>query len=721
MKLTSTLAVVFVLATRAFATGGEGDDPAARALAWLRSYANEREAPAAEQAMGNAADKRIATLEITAFLAAIIGDAATDAALADRLDAAVTRAVDGDLPTFGAFANWTDGFAALYLFERSLRDGKDRPAFARLARRIAEYQNDEGGWGHGASLGPSFYPSTLIATTNWSLLGLGLARRRGIAVDGECIDAGLDLVRHVQAANGSLPYGGLPYRRGFEAGRTSGTVLALAALGLGDTDAFRRAADYVLRNVASLPNGHASPAMHVLMGALACYVLGDEAWASYDRDVLARVRAAQKPDGSFNDVVDGSPDSFAIMAEAATNTAYVTAFYAAALAVTRSRLANELRRATPPVKSTSAADEPAAPAVALASATVAGARRVALADDAVVVLDAKRRLSILDRRTGVVRAKSTAALDDAVDPAAYELTVDGPDVFAWAPWWKSSGASDAMDIEQLLHPTQAEQRRPGAVVCYSIADATLRWSKEIAGNISSVRLRGDDVLVHCGRSGRVTVLDRKDGAARKPLAGPIGIVNGAIAPLDGGRLAIAGEAELAIVDAGGDEVWKDRCRALGGITPASWSRLLAAGDRLYAGRSDGTVVCRRAADGATQWKLDLGADVIALGLSESEPLAVLTGDGRAHGVSDGKLVWTRDVSRGLESTRPPEMRVTSAGIWLRAPAAKLLIRLDPKTGAVAARIPLAENAEWDARGDAVAIASDDRVQLFDGRAAPAPK
>src|SRR5262249_24591137 len=76
------------------------------------------------------------------------------------------------------YVNWHQGFAGLYAYERSLRDGKTHPSLDRIARGFIARQDSEGGWFHGIGEPPAeFYSSTLAATCNLALIALGAAKR----------------------------------------------------------------------------------------------------------------------------------------------------------------------------------------------------------------------------------------------------------------------------------------------------------------------------------------------------------------------------------------------------------------------------------------------------------------------------------------------------------------------------------------------------------------
>ena len=88
--------------------------------------------------------------------------------------------------------------------------------------------------------------------------------------------------------------------------------LALAALGRQDSEAFQQAARYVLRDTAAVPCGHASPSMHVLMGGLAFRLMGDDAWARWEAEVLGPIRSYQRENGTFDILVTGATSGISV-------------------------------------------------------------------------------------------------------------------------------------------------------------------------------------------------------------------------------------------------------------------------------------------------------------------------------------------------------------------------------------------------------------------------
>jgi hypothetical protein len=441
----------------------------------------------------------------------------------------------------GAFANWTDGIAALYCAERELRKRGGRDALEQIARGFEARQNSEGGWDHGATFGLSFYPSTLVATTNLSLIALGFAQRFGVTHDSDAIASGLALLGDVQGEGGGMPYGGRPYMKGVEAARTCGTVLALSSLGLGTDPRCTRAAGYVLRNIDAIPEGHASTAFHVFMGALACSALGPAASESFDERILARVRAAQREDGSFDSIVPGSPDDMAFMADADTNRAYITAFHAAALLARSSKIAAALQLSPPAVADQ---DKPASRPMLLPiwSIPMPRAGLVAFVGERVLALDDAghgRWLSAIDGE-----ATGTLGLALGTQPGELQCAADDSGVLVW----KAPSGSDApIFIGGGVSGSAQSDAHPTALAFVSVDAGGPHWSRMLDGRVLAAILAGQHVVVRT-IGGRIIVLARKDGTTVRELPALGVLPNVALCRGANDTLVMAAESRIACVE-----------------------------------------------------------------------------------------------------------------------------------------------------------------------------
>jgi outer membrane protein assembly factor BamB len=201
-------------------------------------------------------------------------------------------------------ANWTIGMISLYFAELHLR-GEDQSRYIKkLVRLIERSQNKEGGWGHGKvvmAVLPS-YPVTLVACTNWCAIGLGLFKKMGFSVKKRVIRRVIKLYEKLQSPEGGFPYGGLPYRTGYEAGRTTGGVIALFALGRTSTPLFSKTVRFINNNVQDIPKGHATPQMHLFSGSIAFYLLGKALWKRYYNRFRDLFIDLQEKNGRFRNI-----------------------------------------------------------------------------------------------------------------------------------------------------------------------------------------------------------------------------------------------------------------------------------------------------------------------------------------------------------------------------------------------------------------------------------
>ncbi len=693
----------------AAAEGDEADSAAARAVAWLASAVEDPSWSEVDATQANLGAKRLVVEAMLAYTLLLRPDLGQFDDLRARLHGRVSAAANGrSAATAFAFQNWGAGLSSVYVLEKAFRGEVDRAALRALADGFAERQNAEGGWGHGADLPIGFYPTTLIVTTYWALLALGGAALHGVKPDEVVLADALELLRAVQVESGGFPYGGRSYRKGVEAGRTAGVVLALASLGLEQEDTFRRAARYALRNVRSIPDGHASPAMHVFSGAMAMFLLGDEAWSAYSREVLARVLRAQRPDGSFDDVVPGSPDSLRLMGDESTLRAYITAFYAAALSTPRSRTAAALR-----LKKPLSGDEeaPAATSAALLRWRVSlpGVERVALDAERAVVLDARGTLHVLEAGTG----QQLYTIEEGVSrPAAARLALLADRVLVW-----TEPALDDSLPESLRGVVEAGAAEPAAtetdlLTCFTLEPAARAWQVDLAEPMLALRA-GEHGLHQLTRSGRLHVRNQEDGAATRVHHVPALLVNNDLALLPGGAFAVADESLLRVYDGEGEETWKRRSRAPRGVVPAAVTSLSVWGDSLFAGSSDGSVARRDAGDGALVWQHALRSGVVRLAATGEDRVAVLCHDGQVHSVGGGELLWSRDIGRGRESPERSGLVRDGDLVWVDAWGAGRLVALEAATGEERASFPLAGVRCFAAGGGRVLIADGEGVCCHD--------
>ncbi|MEW6747961.1 MAG: SUMF1/EgtB/PvdO family nonheme iron enzyme, partial [Planctomycetota bacterium] len=156
--------------------------------------------------------------------------------------AQISKRLETTLPELGQSRSWAAGALALYYAEGNAQGIDEIDNLGRVAAFVQADQNIEGGWGHGDEPRTgSSYSATLIAASNWCAAALGLCQQAGVEVSPEVVDRVLRLFETVQGQSGAMPYGGPTYLRGYEVGRTTGTLFALAALGKTNASMFSKA------------------------------------------------------------------------------------------------------------------------------------------------------------------------------------------------------------------------------------------------------------------------------------------------------------------------------------------------------------------------------------------------------------------------------------------------------------------------------------------------
>ncbi len=689
------------------------DQTVIRGIAWLRETVEGEEWSRPAGLLGNSGAKQRVVEAVLAYLLLLYPDLEGCDSLERRLDQSVSNLAGARvLPLeYNHFANWVCGFSSLYLMERAVRGKADRAILENLARGMEDRQNAEGGWGHGSSLGLDFYPSTLVVTTYWALFALGGCREQGVAVDEEVLEDGLSLLRRVQAPSGGFPYGGPYYRKGIEAGRTSGVVLALTVLGEKDADLFRNAVRYLRRNIDSIPDGHASPAIHVLTGALAARVIGEETWKAYQSSVLDRIVDLQQGNGGFGDIVPSSPDSLEFMGGDLINEAYRTALYCAALSVPRSRLvARILSKGMPqpePLHRTAASPQLEA---AWSGKRAGSADRVVVARERCGVLGQDGLLTWHAMKDGSIVGRSEVKIA-STESQYTRLALVGQRLLVWSQKEVDERVPRSIR-EYLTARTKESSGGNGLLACYSLAGGDPLWQIGTPGFISLLRGTKKGIYV-LDPEGVLDLFSLEDGSCSASFPRQTVRVNKALAPLGENGVAISSESRLFAYGADGELRWKRRLRGKRGITPPAYTHLTTSGPWLYTGSSDGTVSCRTIDTGDLLWSLSLDSSVRMLSPLGDRQMAALTWDRSVHGISDsGKKIWTCDVGLGNEHPHPGNLRLDGRLLWVSVPARERLCTIDSATGAIVGEAPLPADASWDAGQGRAVVGGEKGASCF---------
>lgn len=198
--------------------------------------------------------------------------------------------------------NWELAYGLMFLAEmsRATRNPELKAKCAELVRALQNTQEASGGWAHGPGGPNALGYLELEIVSNYALLGMGAARRLGLELDEAKLAKALAWIEGTASADGGVGYSQRQGQKGFgDPGRTAGALVAFAALGQARHPFFAKMAGFYGRELPKLIDGHVSPAMHLLAGAMAARLLGKQAWRTYVETYRPHLMGARRPDGSF--------------------------------------------------------------------------------------------------------------------------------------------------------------------------------------------------------------------------------------------------------------------------------------------------------------------------------------------------------------------------------------------------------------------------------------
>lgn len=265
-----------------------------------------------------------------------------------------------------AMAGWF--FAELEL--RRIATPDSRRALDAIVAELGRAQDPNGGWGHGrvaTGATPSGYPSTLLASSNVVGITLGILDAMGRGVPEATLRRAKEYFRAARLDNGSFPYDPSQRQSGLaetNVGRTAGALAAWQLLGMPRDADFRGSAAYLLARLPLVREGHGSPALNVMHGAIACRLHSKEALERFRAEHVERILAKQSADGALECICEGKAfgvtcDSRSLFGGAAgggfeaTQRCYTTALHLFALLLPAGRLETlERRKPAPDAPST---------------------------------------------------------------------------------------------------------------------------------------------------------------------------------------------------------------------------------------------------------------------------------------------------------------------------------------------------------------------------------
>ena len=237
--------------------------------------------------------------------------------------------------------NWELGYGAIFLGEYAKKTKRPdvKAKLFEIAKRLEAQQESSGGWAHGPGGPNALGYLELEIVSNWSLMGLGAARRNGYALDKSRLDKALAWVEETTRGDGGVGYSPRSGQKGFgEAGRTSGAIAGFTAVGQNKSPFFGKMVDFYRGKVATLTAGHVSPYMHMTSGAIAAYLLGAKDWASYVETYRPQLYAARNADGSFEPIPTHESDLLHSNTDATVGPCWTTASAVLILSLPNERL-----------------------------------------------------------------------------------------------------------------------------------------------------------------------------------------------------------------------------------------------------------------------------------------------------------------------------------------------------------------------------------------------
>lgn len=236
--------------------------------------------------------------------------------------------------------NWELSYGLMFLAEvaKKTRRGDVKAKCAELVRRLEQNQEQSGGWAHGPGGPNALGYVELQIMSNYALLGLGAARKLDIEVDAARLEKALVWVEGTASPDGGVGYSHRQGQKGFgDPGRTAGAIVAFAALGQTRNPFVGRMVGYLERNLGRLPEGHVSPAMHLLAGGMAAQLLG-RMWDPYFELYRPHIMASRRPDGSFASTPTEESRSLRSNTDLTVGPCWTTATYVLILSLPRGKL-----------------------------------------------------------------------------------------------------------------------------------------------------------------------------------------------------------------------------------------------------------------------------------------------------------------------------------------------------------------------------------------------
>lgn len=237
--------------------------------------------------------------------------------------------------------NWELAYSLVFLAEMARKT--KRPDYkakcAELVKALNNTLEQSGGWAHGPGGPNALGYVELEIVSNYALLGMGAAKKLGLELDDAKVNKALAWIEATTNGNGGVGYSPRSGQKGHgDPGRTAGALVAFKALGASKLPFYAKMAGFYQTNMGKLTEGHVSPAMHLLAGAMGAKVIGKKAWKNYMNTYRLHIMGARKPDGSFASTPTKESQSMRNNTDLTVGPRWVTATYVIILSLDNEKI-----------------------------------------------------------------------------------------------------------------------------------------------------------------------------------------------------------------------------------------------------------------------------------------------------------------------------------------------------------------------------------------------
>ena len=109
----------------------------------------------------------------------------------------------------------------------------------------------------------------------------------------------MEWIEGTSPGDGGVGYSQRQGQRFGDPGRTAGAIVAYRALDLTERPFYAQMQGYLEAHLEELVDGHVSPAMHLVAGAMATRVLDEDLWEAYSEAFRLHIMQHRLPDGGF--------------------------------------------------------------------------------------------------------------------------------------------------------------------------------------------------------------------------------------------------------------------------------------------------------------------------------------------------------------------------------------------------------------------------------------